>query len=112
MKGYFSTTHLATSVSSSFVGYFLYVKMHAATVDIKALVVSLFICPVSRAVATSGLKFFGNSNGFGSGDSSSLFLRIVFGSAFNTYFVDVEGSVISSSDFLIFFCGGTSSLSS
>lgn len=69
IKGYFSTMHLATSVSSSFVGYFLYLNMHDATVDINAVVVSLFIWPVSRAAATSGLKFFGNSNGSGSGDS-------------------------------------------
>ena len=61
--------HLATSISSSFVGYFLNLKMHEATVDVKAVVVSLVICPVSRAAATSGLKFFGNSNGLGSGDS-------------------------------------------
>ena len=60
---------LATSVSSSVVGFFLYLKIDDATVDIKAVVVSLFICRASRATATSGLKFFGNSNGLGSGDS-------------------------------------------
>ena len=46
---------LATSVSSSVVGYFLYLKIDDATVDIKAVVVSLFICCASRAAATSGL---------------------------------------------------------
>ena len=39
---------LATSVSSSVVD---------AMVDIKAVVVSLFICRASRATATSGLNF-------------------------------------------------------
>lgn len=49
----------ASAHSFSFVGYFLYLKIHDATVDINAVVVSLFIWPVSRAAPTSGLNFLG-----------------------------------------------------
>ena len=60
---------MLASVDAGCYRYFLHLKIDDATVDIKAVVVSLFICRVSRAAATSGLKFYGNSNGLESGDS-------------------------------------------
>ena len=80
----------ATSMRSSFVGYFLYLKIDDAISDKNCRSVSDVIRPVASAAATSDLKFLGNGNGLGKGTSWSLAFPIAIGRDLRTYLAEVR----------------------